>query len=64
MREFGSAVRRRREELGLTQLALAERTDLHATYVSGIERGLRNVSLVNIHVLAAGLEIKPADLIS
>ena len=40
-------------------MALAERVGLHPTYLSGIERGERNVSLVNIHVLAAGLGLSP-----
>jgi transcriptional regulator with XRE-family HTH domain len=40
-------------------MELAHMVGLHPTYVSGIERGVRNVSLVNIHVLAAGLRVPP-----
>lgn len=47
---------------GLSQMALAESAGLHPTYVSGIERGLRNVSLVNIHLLARGLGVSPSEL--
>lgn len=54
---FGFAVRARREELGLTQEEFAERARIHRTYVSDIERGSRNVSLVNIERVAAALAL-------
>jgi len=54
---FGLAVRKRRRELGLSQEALSERAGLHRTYVADIERGIRNLSLVNIEKIAAGLDI-------
>jgi transcriptional regulator with XRE-family HTH domain len=47
---FGRAIRRIREELEINQEEAAERCGLHRTYYSGIERGLRNLSLVNIEV--------------
>ena len=43
-------------EMDLSQEALAERADLHRTYVADIERGVRNVSLKNIDKLARALE--------
>ena len=45
---FGSAVKFRREELGLTQEGLAEKAGIHRTYLGDVERGTRNISLVNI----------------
>lgn len=59
---FGQAVRKRRMELDLSQEDLAERADLHRTYVADIERGARNISLRNIHKLAQALEMSIADL--
>ena len=59
---FGDAVRARREGLGLTQEDLADRADLHRTYVSDIERGSRNVSLLNIERLAAALALSISEL--
>ncbi len=59
---FGRAVRKRRLELDLSQEDLAERADLHRTYVADIERGVRNLSLRNIDKLAQALEISIADL--
>ena len=61
---FGRAVRRIREEQGINQEEAAERCGLHRTYYSGIERGVRNVSLVNIERVAKGLRTSLPDLFS
>ena len=60
---FGLAVRARRGELGLTQEQLAERSGLHFTYVSSVERGERNVTLRTIIRLARALESTALALI-
>ena len=54
---FGRAIRRIREAQGINQEEAAERCGLHRTYYSGIERGVRNVSLVNIEKIGRGLRI-------
>ena len=59
---FGFAVKERREELGLTQEDLAERAGIHRTYLSDVERGSRNLSLVNIERLAAALSLRMSEL--
>lgn len=59
---FGQAVRRRRMELDLSQENLAERADLHRTYVADIERGVRNVSLRSIEKLGQALDVSIPDL--
>jgi transcriptional regulator with XRE-family HTH domain len=59
---FGFAVKSRREELGLTQEEFADRAGVHRTYLSDIERGSRNVSLINIERIAAGLRLKLSEL--
>jgi transcriptional regulator with XRE-family HTH domain len=59
---FGFAVKARREELGLTQEDLAERAAIHRTYLSDIERGTRNVSVVNIELLARALGLSMSEL--
>ncbi len=61
---FGDAVRTRREELQLTQEDLAEKAGIHRTYLSDIERGSRNVSLLNIELIAAALELPISRLFS
>jgi transcriptional regulator with XRE-family HTH domain len=60
---FGKRVRALRLERGLSQEKLAELADLHRNYVGGIERGERNVGLLNIVVLARALKVKPAKLL-
>lgn len=59
---FGDAVRARREELQLTQEDLADKAGIHRTYLSDIERGARNLSLINIEKLAAALNVSMAAL--
>ncbi|MFZ0798138.1 MAG: helix-turn-helix transcriptional regulator [Terriglobales bacterium] len=59
---FGRAIRRIREEQEINQEEAAERCGLHRTYYSGIERGVRNVSLVNIERVARGLKTSLPDL--
>jgi transcriptional regulator with XRE-family HTH domain len=59
---FGSAVKKRRVENDFSQEALAERAELHRTYVADIERGVRNVSLVNVQKLARALRCSVGDL--
>jgi len=53
---FGRAIRRIREEQRINQEEAAERCGLHRTYYSGVERGIRNVSLRNIEKIAKGLK--------
>ena len=59
---FGRAIRRIREEQEINQEEAAERCGLHRTYYSGVERGVRNVSLVNIEKVAKGLKTALPDL--
>jgi transcriptional regulator with XRE-family HTH domain len=61
--ELGRRVRERRVELGLSQMALAERIGLHFTFVSSVERGERNLSLTSLVRLAEGLEVNAGDLV-
>jgi transcriptional regulator with XRE-family HTH domain len=53
---FGRAIRRVRAEQKINQEEAAERCGLHRTYHSGVERGVRNVWLVNIEKIAKGLK--------
>ena len=60
--EFGRQVRKLREERGLSQEQLADLCELDRTYVGGVERGERNVSLINIIRISRGLEIEAKEL--
>ena len=61
--EYGARVRARRQALGLTQEKLAERAELHWTFIGQVERGQRNITLHNIVRLADALETNTAQLI-
>ncbi|MEX2979686.1 helix-turn-helix domain-containing protein [Serratia fonticola] len=60
--KFGQRVRELRKERGWSQEEFADRCGLDRTYVSGIERGVRNPTLVVIGILAIGFDIQVYDL--
>ena len=62
--KFGARVRSVRLNLGLSQEKLAFDCGLDRTYISSIERGKRNVSLINIHKLATTLGVEASDLLA
>ena len=59
---FGDRLRELRTEQGYTQETLAEASGLHRNYIGGIERGERNVALVNIEKIAKTLRVTIAQL--
>src|SRR5258706_16080494 len=60
---FGASVRNLRHGMGISQEALAERADLHRTYIAGIEGGTRNVTLRSIEKLARALQVSTDALL-
>lgn len=60
--KFGNRIKTLRKARGLSQEELAELCSLDRTYISGIERGLRNVALRNIESLAQALEVSISEL--
>jgi transcriptional regulator with XRE-family HTH domain len=62
LRLFGERLRELRTERGLTQEQLAEAAGVDRNYIGQIERGERNVALVNIVTIAGALKVQPADL--
>ena len=61
---LGRAVRTFRQDLGLSQEELADRSGMHRTYVGGIERGERNLSYANMLRLAGALGLPASQLLS
>ncbi len=59
----GRNVRRLREKAGLTQEQFAERSGFSQQYLSGLERGLRNPTIVTIYELASALGVNYLDLL-
>ncbi|GFD67922.1 transcriptional regulator [Alteromonas sp. KUL106] len=62
--QFGTKIAHIRRAKGLSQEKLAEMTELDRTYISSIERGKRNVSLINIVRVAKALNCPPSELFS
>ena len=62
-KEFGTRLRSVRQQKGLSQEGLALACDLDRSYVGGVERGERNISLINIYKIARGLAVAPKELI-
>ena len=61
-RHFGERVRELRKQKNLSQEALAHICDLDRTYVGGVERGERNISLLNINKIAQALGVSAREL--
>ncbi|MGW9133774.1 helix-turn-helix domain-containing protein [Streptomyces sp. NPDC055681] len=62
--KFGRRMRELREAAGLSQEALADLAHLHRTYIGSVERGERNVSLVNITRIAQALGVSSSALLA
>ena len=62
LEQFGERIRELRKAAGLSQEKLAELAELHRTYVSGVERGERNPSLISIARIAKALRVSLSDV--
>ncbi|HZT78325.1 MAG TPA: helix-turn-helix transcriptional regulator [Vicinamibacterales bacterium] len=63
LRTIGATLRSLRRERGLSQEALADLADIDRSYMSGVERGLRNISVLNLERLAKALDVPIVALI-
>jgi transcriptional regulator with XRE-family HTH domain len=63
LQKIGRRIRELREERGLTQQQFADRSGLHRTVVCAVERGERNVSILNLRILAKSLRVAIGDLL-
>lgn len=62
-KEFGERVRSIRAQKGLSQEELALVCGLDRSYIGGVERGERNISLINIHKIAEALGVQAGELL-
>lgn len=62
-RRVGRNLRRHRHALGLSQEAFGERLRLHRTYVGGLERGERNLTLKAVERIAEAIGVEPLELL-
>jgi len=61
-KRLGEVIRAKRLEMGLSQEEFATQCGIHRTYMGAVERGERNISLLNIVRIANGLKVKPSEL--
>ncbi|MDR1218015.1 MAG: helix-turn-helix domain-containing protein [Treponema sp.] len=59
----GNNIKKYRKNLNISQEELAEKAGLHRTYIGGVERGERNITLDSLQVIAAALNVSPVELI-
>lgn len=62
LRELGERIRQTREARGLTQAQLGQKCELHRTFIGSVERGERNVSILNLRHIARALRIPLTQL--
>lgn len=53
-----------RKKMGISQLELAQKCKLHRTYIGGIERGEKNITLNTLEILSTALDVTPCQLIT
>ncbi len=58
---FGAAVRQFRKERGFSQEAFADECGIDRSYMGGVERGERNIALVNVEKIIAALGLAPSE---
>ncbi len=64
LEKFGEKLKEYRKLKGLSQEQLAEKANMHRTYIGMLERAEKNITLLNIEKIAIALEIKITDLIN
>jgi transcriptional regulator with XRE-family HTH domain len=63
LRDLGLRIRQRREDRRLTQADLADQCKLHRTFIGSVERGERNVSILNLRTIAKALRLNVSELL-
>ena len=63
-KELGAVIRKKRQAKNLSQEGFADLCGVHRTYMGSIERGERNISLLNIRRIATALDTQPSTLLS
>jgi transcriptional regulator with XRE-family HTH domain len=63
LRDLGNRIREKRLERGWTQDQLGEKCNLHRTFIGSVERGERNISILNLKLVAGILRVGLAELL-
>ena len=62
--QLGERVRKLRKRKGWTQVVMAEKVGIDRSFLADVERGKRNISLMNLHLIALGLDVSLSRLLS
>jgi len=62
--QLGKRIKRLRQSRGWTQVVMAERIGMDRSFLADVERGKRNISILNLHLIAMGLDISLSKLVS
>ena len=60
---LGNRIRQRRTRAGWTQVQLAERIGIDRSFLADVERGKRNISILNLDLIAKGLKVSLSELL-
>jgi transcriptional regulator with XRE-family HTH domain len=63
LREMGHRIRELRTDRKMTQAQLADACDLHRTFIGSVERGERNISILNLRLLAKKLRVQISEIL-
>jgi transcriptional regulator with XRE-family HTH domain len=61
---LGNRVRKLRKQRGFTQVIFAERVGLDRSFIADVERGKRNISILNLDLIAKGFKLSLSQLLS
>lgn len=61
---LGNRIRKLRRQRGLTQVVFAEKVGLDRSFIADVERGKRNISILNLDLIAKGLKVSLSQLLS
>ncbi|MGA2823707.1 MAG: helix-turn-helix transcriptional regulator [Bacteroidales bacterium] len=64
LKQIGNSIRAFRTKADLSQEKLSFACELDRTYIGSVERGERNISILNLRKIAKALEVKPTDLLN
>lgn len=64
LKKFGAAVRRYRRMASLTQEDFADLCGIDRSYLGGVERGERNLTLINVMKICDALRVNPSEILS
>ena len=64
LRQIGNQIREQRQALGWTQAELGDRCGLHRTFIGSVERGERNISILNLRLIASTLRVGVVDFLA